>query len=119
MCLFHGIALSACHIPGKLNIVADTMSRAHSVFHTEWTVQSDAPSSVGSVIHLMVDLFATQFNHGLPISVSNSGPCSLGNQYLLNLLVGSPSLCLPSSSHPETGHQKGQGRAGLDDPHRP
>ena len=41
------------------------------------------------------------------------------DQRLLNLLVGSPSLCLCSSSHSGMSHPEGQGRAGLDDPDNP
>ena len=35
-CQSQGISLSARHIPGKLNIIADALSRSQSILHTEW-----------------------------------------------------------------------------------
>ena len=46
------ITLSARHILGKLNLVADSLSWVHSVLHTEWTLCSQA-------FHLVWDLCFT------------------------------------------------------------
>ena len=37
-CQSNDILLLARHIPGKLNILADALSRSHMVLQTEWTL---------------------------------------------------------------------------------
>ena len=70
-CQRQRISLSARHIPGKLNIVADALSRSQSILHTEWTLHEAILQQVWNVwFRPMVDLFATQFNHWLPLYVS-------------------------------------------------
>lgn len=70
-CLARNICLSARHIPGKLNIVADALSRPHCVLHTEWTIHRGVLSWVWEVwFRPVVDLFATKFNYRLPLYVS-------------------------------------------------
>ena len=70
-CQRQRISLSARHIPGKLNIVADALSRSQSILHTEWTLHEAILQQVWNVwFRPMVDLFATQFNHRLPLYVS-------------------------------------------------
>ena len=70
-CQEQAITLSARHVPGKLNIVADALSRPHCVLQTEWTLVHSILQRVWSRFHKpMVDLFATQFNHRLPLYVS-------------------------------------------------
>ena len=70
-CQSRGISLSARHIPGKLNIVADALSRSQSVLHTEWTLHEATLQQVWNVwFRPMVDLFATQFNRRLPLYIS-------------------------------------------------
>ena len=63
--------LRAVHIPGKLNVVADMLSREDQVLPTEWSL---LPQVVRAVFRLWdtphVDLFATRFNHQLPVYVS-------------------------------------------------
>ena len=70
-CQQHEIVLSARHVPGKLNILADSLSRAHMVLTTEWTLSHAVCRSVWELwFHPHIDLFATRFNHRLPLYVS-------------------------------------------------
>ena len=70
-CSCRHIVLSARRIPGKINIVADALSRPHMVLQTEWTLTHHALTQVWqcwSKPHL--DLFATRFSRRLPLYVS-------------------------------------------------
>ena len=65
------IVVRARHIPGRLNVIADKLSRHNQVIQTEWSLSQQV------FIHLcsrwaqpQVDLFATRFNHKLPRFVS-------------------------------------------------
>ncbi|XP_076470025.1 uncharacterized protein LOC143300312 [Babylonia areolata] len=70
-CHSKGIALSARHIAGKDNILADALSRSKSVIHTEWTLDKDTLQGVWEQwFRPMVDLFATRFSKRLPTYVS-------------------------------------------------
>ena len=74
--LFHlvqqkGMILRARHIPGRLNRVADILSRKDDIVNTEWTL---CPRVVQDIWLIwgkpMIDLMATTFNHQLPVYVS-------------------------------------------------
>ena len=70
-CLDHNILLSAVHIAGKSNILADALSRSHTVLPTEWTLQKKLLPPIWDLwFQPMVDLFATKFSKRLPIYVS-------------------------------------------------
>ena len=70
-CDQRAISLSARHVPGKLNILADALSRPHCILHTEWTIAQRVLQQVWNHFHRpMVDLFATRFNFRLPTYVS-------------------------------------------------
>ena len=70
-CLRQGITLLARHIPGVLNILADSLSRAHCILQTEWTVKRSALEPIWMRwFKPMLDLFATRYNHRLPLFVS-------------------------------------------------
>ena len=45
-CHQHQILLSAKHLPGKLNVLADSLSRSSKVLHTEWTITHHASPAV-------------------------------------------------------------------------
>lgn len=66
-----GFSLSAVHISGRLNVLADTLSRSAGVIGTEWTIVHRALQPVWDLWGKpMIDLFATRFNSRLPIFVS-------------------------------------------------
>ena len=70
-CQSHRILLLARHVPGKLNIVADALSRPHMVLNTEWTLSRSLLLPIWARwFRPHVDLFATRFNHRLPVYVS-------------------------------------------------
>ena len=70
-CQSKEISIVARHIPGKLNILADSLSRSHSIVQTEWTVAHQCLEPVWRTwFKPHVDLFATKFNHRLPTYVS-------------------------------------------------
>ena len=65
------ITLKARHIPGKLNIMADNLSRPDKVMSTEWSIHPQVLKAISTIWDPpMIDLFATQFNHKLPLYVS-------------------------------------------------
>ena len=70
-CQHYKITLSAKHISGKLNVLADLLSRAHTVLHTEWTLDRKVLRPVWELwFKPQVDLFATKFSNRLPTYVS-------------------------------------------------
>ena len=65
------IFLSAKHVSGEVNVLADLLSRSHTVVQTEWTITHRELSPIWERFGKpMVDLFATRFNHRLPLFVS-------------------------------------------------
>ena len=70
-CQDHGITLTAKYVPGKLNVLADCLSRAHQVLPTEWTIAHHILQPVWSAwFKPQIDLFATRFSKRLPLFVS-------------------------------------------------
>ena len=70
-CSDRQIALSARHIPGIMNVLADSLSRAHQVLPTEWTLAHEVLLPVWErwgKPH--VDLFATRYSRRLSLFVS-------------------------------------------------
>ena len=65
------LRLQALHVPGKLNVAADALSRQRRVPATEWTLRQDICNTVflrwGKP---QLDLFATRHNRRLPAFVS-------------------------------------------------
>ena len=66
-CQSHRVLLFARHVTGELNIVADALSRPHTVLNTEWTLLLPLWDRW---FRPHVDLFASRFNHRLPTYVS-------------------------------------------------
>jgi hypothetical protein len=65
------ISLTARHIPGKLNVIADLLSREHQVIHTEWMLHVDIFEMLCRLWERPhIDLFATILNHQLPTYIS-------------------------------------------------
>ena len=67
----HGISIRARHIPGRLNILADQLSRKNQVCHTEWSLHPSVLESLWQTWGKpQIDLFATKENCKLPLYVS-------------------------------------------------
>ena len=70
-CLEHDIVIRVRHIPGKLNILADCLSRLDKPIKTKWALDQTVANSVFQMLSFPnVDQFATRFNHKLPLYVS-------------------------------------------------
>ena len=70
-CRSRKIVLVACHIPGRLSVLADSLSRRGQMLHTEWSLSPETFKWVKSLWDApMIDLFATRWNHKLPTFVS-------------------------------------------------
>ena len=70
-CTRQQVTLRARHIPGRLNVIADKLSRLGQTIQTEWSLHPEVFQAVCSRWHEpQVDLFATRFNNKLPQFVS-------------------------------------------------
>ena len=70
-CTRQQVTLRARHIPGRLNVIADKLSRLGQTIQTEWSLHPEVFQAVCSRWHRpQVDLFATRFNNKLPQFVS-------------------------------------------------
>ena len=70
-CQQEGILLSAGFVPGRLNVLADGLSRRGVLLHMEWTLALEALTPLWARwFEPMVDLFATRFSHRLPLYVA-------------------------------------------------
>ena len=65
------VTLKARHIPGRLNVVADKLSRLGQTIQTEWSLLPGVFQILCSKWHRpQIDLFSTRFNNKLPQFVS-------------------------------------------------
>ena len=81
-CTRQQVTLRARHIPGRLNVIADKLSRLGQTIQTEWSLHPEVFQAVCSTWHQpQVDLFATRFNN------------------TQSLLGGPGPIRLPTSSH--------------------
>ena len=70
-CTRKQVTLKARHIPGRLNVIADKLSRIGQTIQTEWSLHPEVFKAICSRWHQQqVDLFATRFNNKLPQFVS-------------------------------------------------
>ena len=70
-CTRQQVTLGARHIPGRLNVIADRLSRLGQTIQTEWSLHPEVFHAICSRWHQpQVDLFATRFNNKLPQFVS-------------------------------------------------
>ena len=70
-CTGKQVTLKARHIPGRLNVVADKLSRLGQTIQTEWSLLPEIFQALCDRWHRpQIDLFATRFNHKLPLFVS-------------------------------------------------
>ena len=70
-CPVNQVTLKARHIPGRLNVVADKLSRLGQIIQTEWSLLTEIFQTICVRWHQpQIDLFATRFNNKLPQFVS-------------------------------------------------
>ena len=70
-CTRKQVTLRARHIPGRLNVIADKLSRLGQTIQTEWSLHPEVFKAICSWWHQpQVDLFASRFNNKLPQFVS-------------------------------------------------
>ena len=70
-CTRKHVTLKARHIPGRLNVIADKLSRLGQTIQTEWSLHPEVFQAICSRWHQpQVDLFATRFNNKVPQFVS-------------------------------------------------
>jgi hypothetical protein len=70
-CQSLNVTILAKHLPGRLNVLADGLSRQHQILPSEWTLQQEVVNQIFCELgQPMVDLFATRHNHRLPLYVS-------------------------------------------------
>ena len=70
LCEVHRIQLLPQFIPGKLNVLADFLSRKSQVLSSEWALCSEAFHQLLRRWPATIDLFATSLNHCLPVYFS-------------------------------------------------
>jgi len=71
LCKSLNVSLSSKHIPGRLNALADGLSRKHQLLPSEWTLHQEVANQIFLTFgYPLVDLFATRDNHRLPLYVS-------------------------------------------------
>ena len=70
-CTRKQVSLRARHIPGRLNVVADKLSRLGQTIQTQWSLHPEVFQAICSRWHWpQIDLFAMRFNKKLPLFVS-------------------------------------------------
>ena len=70
-CQSMSVQLLAKHVPGRLNVLADGLSRQNKILPAEWTLKQEVVLCLFQRLGTpMVDLFATRLNHRLPMYVS-------------------------------------------------
>ena len=71
MCQANQIVLRARHIPGRLNVLADILLRPSQMSGTEWSLHPSVFRALTRERRIpFLDLFATRWNHKLPLFVS-------------------------------------------------
>ena len=70
-CTRKQVTLKARHIPSRLNVIADKLSRLGQTIQTKWSLHPEVFQAMCSWWHQpQVDLFATRFNNKLPLFIS-------------------------------------------------
>ena len=100
-CNLRQVVLKATHIPGRLNVIADKLSRQGQVIQTEWSLHL-APSPSGHVCN-KIQLQAS------PVRVSSSGPQCMGSGRPISLLEKSGHVWFSPSIVTGKGGQQAVG----------
>ena len=70
-CSQNHVILTARHVPGCINVIADQLSRKGQALHSEWSLHPDIFTQICQIEGTPhIDLFATRFNNKLPLFVS-------------------------------------------------
>ena len=70
-CQVRDFELFVRHIPGRLNVLADKLSRLSSPLQSEWALKQVVAEQIFHQLgRPMTDLFAMRFNNKLPLFVS-------------------------------------------------
>ena len=100
-CTRNQVSIKARHIPGRLDVVADKLSRLGQTIQTEWSLLPVVFQKICNRWHRpQVDLFVTKLNNKLPQFVSPVpdpiGHCIGCTQ---SVMGRSRCVCIPTSSH--------------------
>ena len=107
LCESHRIRLVPQFILGRLNVMADSLSRRSQVLGSEWTLCFPAFRDLLLLWPATIDLFATSLNHHLPVYFSPmDDPQSAGTDAIMHL-GWSPGLRLPSLRPSPARHHEG------------
>ena len=100
-CTRNQVTLKARHIPGRLSVIADRLSRLGQTIQTEWSLNPEIfqaicnrwhPPPSGSVCHKVQQQTPT-------ICLTGPTPPGLGSGCSQPVLGGTGPICLPTSSH--------------------
>ena len=100
-CTRQQITLRARHIPGRLNVIADKLSRLGQTIQTEWSLHPEVFQAVCSRWHQpQVDHVCHQVQQQTAtVCVIVARPPGLGSGCTQPLLGGPGPICLSTSSH--------------------
>ena len=104
LCEDSGVHLLPQFVPGRLNVLADSLSRRGQVFGSEWTLHQEVCRDLFRLWLVTVDLFTTSI--AFRFIFPNGGPSGDGGGRADPTLGSSAGLCLPSlQPYPEGPHQ--------------
>ena len=93
-CTVNQVTLKARHIPGRLNVVADKLSRLGQIIQTEWSLLTEVFQTICIRWHrLQIDLFATRYS----LSLSHRCPTPWPLQSMHSVCHG--RIWMPMPSH--------------------
>ena len=102
-CTRRQVTLKARHIPGRLNVIADKLSRLGQTIQTEWSLHPEVFQAICSWWHQpQVDL--------LPPVQQQTGTVCLSRPpawAVVQSVLGRSPICLPTSSHQQSGEVTG------------
>ena len=102
------VTFKALHIPGRLNVVADKLSRLGQTIQTVVSPPSGLPVHMQQVASASNRPFCYEVQQQTdPVCVTSTRPPGLGNRCTQPVLGGSGPICLPTSSH--LGQSGGEG----------
>ena len=101
-CTSKQVTLKARHIPGRLNVIADKLSRLGQTIQIEWSLHSEvfqaicslavAPGTSGPVCHQIQQQTTT-------VCVTGTRPTGMGSGCTQPVMGEYGPICLPTSSH--------------------